>query len=81
MKKISIAILAALMAFACAQKTERETDDEAVHNDAAVEENSGENISPQLEDSVDRFAVDSVSSAAGINEEKKDDLDDGKTDE
>jgi len=36
----------------------------------AVEKYSDENISPQLEDSADRFTVDSVSSAQDIQREK-----------
>ena len=72
MKTILIAMISMFVAIGCAQKADSENgDNEAVQNESAVEENSGENISPQLEDSVDRFSVDSVSSAAGANEAKK----------
>ena len=65
-------MISMFVAIGCAQKADSENgDNEAVQNESAVEENSGENISPQLEDSVDRFSVDSVSSAAGANEAKK----------
>lgn len=81
MKTILVAMISSFIVFGCGEKTENRNDnntDEAVQNESAVEQNSGENISPQLEDSVDRFTVDSVSSAAGANEAKKDELEDGK---
>ena len=39
-----------------------------------VDENSGENISPQLEHSANRFKVDSMSSASEADQQKKKDL-------
>ena len=52
---------------------------ESNEQETKVEENSGENISPQLEDSVDRFNVDSISSAQEAQEEKANELEDGNS--
>jgi hypothetical protein len=52
---------------------------ESNEQETKVEENSGENISPQLEDSVDRFKVDSISSAKEAQEEKANELEDGNS--
>jgi hypothetical protein len=78
MKKLFLLILLAI-GFACSNDRQKDATEKTEANNEVVEESSGENISPQLEDSVDRFKVDSISSAAEANEQKKNELEDGKS--
>jgi hypothetical protein len=62
MKKLIILAFAAV-AFACG-RNERDRDEAVVEDrerTESVERYSGENISPQLQDSADRYTVDTVS--------------------
>lgn len=79
MKKI-LMLLVIATALSCNSRSDRQSNVEqsSRNEDDNVEENSGENISPQLEDSTDRFNVDSISSAQEANEKKKNELEDGK---
>jgi hypothetical protein len=76
-KKVTMKTIMFLLLIAgitsCNPRNER-PENSSLNAEENVEENSGENISPQLEDSTDRFKVDSISSANEANEEKKNDL-------
>ena len=75
-KLLAIAITATMMA--CGDRDRNSTAEENPGTDQAeaVEEYSGENISPQLEDSVNRFNVDTISSAGDAAQRRDNDLDD-----
>ena len=75
MKKIII-LLVTSIAFACGGKDNEGTQSsDAANSVDNVEENSGDNISPQLEDSANRLEVDTVKSATGAQKQKNGDLD------
>jgi hypothetical protein len=81
MKKI-LYILPLLIALSCGDRTtsnenndDSNTEESTSESSGDVEKNSGANISPQLEDSVDRFTVDSLNSASEIQKEKGKELD------
>lgn len=70
MKKIWLIALASV-AFACGGG-ERNNENEAATEDAgAVEEHSGSNITPQVEDSAGRLQVDTIGSASSAEEAKE----------
>lgn len=77
MKRVLL-IIFAVVAFSCGG--ERNTDQETTTNESdangSVEDYSGSNITPQVEDSADRLhVVDTVGSAESVNESKESDLD------
>lgn len=65
----------------CGSGSDNNSEAEAREIDEDVEEYSGENISPQLEDSADRFEVDTLSSAQEIEQQKENELEDGESSE
>ncbi len=67
----------AAAAFSCGGdgNNDREATTEESETDGNVEEYSGSNITPQVEDSADRLQVDTISSAGSANEAKESDLD------
>lgn len=69
MKTVITCLFTASLLTGCGKGSDNQNPD-ARNDESNIEENSGENISPQLEDSADRFAVDSISSAREANEEK-----------
>ena len=71
-------LFAAGLFTACGERSS-DKNAEARNGEENVEESSGENVSPQLEDSADRFEVDSISSASEANKEKKNELEDGES--
>ena len=73
MKKLLI-LPALLICFSCGQG-DSNGEKSNVNADGNVEQHSGENISPQLENQgEDRFTVDSLSDNDQINQEQKEDL-------
>lgn len=80
MKKIIFLLLIAGAAGCNVRSDNDNMDNESTLNtEESVDENSGENISPQLEDSANRFKVDSISTANDNDQEKKKDLEDGES--
>jgi hypothetical protein len=78
MKKL-LYILPVAIALSCGDRSASNENANTNTSESAgdVEKNSGENISPQLEDSVDRFTVDSLNSASEIQKEQGEELEDG----
>ena len=72
MKKILI-ILAAIVGLSCGGNKSEQPSGE-VNSAENVDENSGDNISPQLTDSADRLEVDTVNSASGVEAQKDKEL-------
>lgn len=72
MKKI-ILVLTAVIALACGDNREKSAG--SLNSEENVDANSGESISPQLEDSADRLEVDTVSSHSEVEKQKDDNLD------
>lgn len=67
----------AVVAFSCGG--DRNTDQEATTNESdangRVEDYSGSNITPQVEDSANRLNVDTVGSTGSLDEAERKDLD------
>lgn len=76
---MSLFIAAAIVA-ACGDGS-RDRNADVRDTEENVEENSRENISPQLEDSADRFEVDSLSSAEEIQKAKEKELEEDNDDQ
>ena len=76
MKKL-LYLLPFLVALSCGERSASDHDGNNRTSAGDVEKNSGENISPQLEDSVDRFTLDSLYSAPENKKEKGNELEGG----
>lgn len=74
MKQIIFLLLIAGAASCNSRSDNADNGKSTLNTEENVDENSGENISPQLEDSANRFKVDSISSASEADEQKKKDL-------
>jgi hypothetical protein len=78
MKQIIFLLLIASAASCNSRSDSSDNGKSTLNTEENVDENSGENISPQLEDSANRFKVDSISSASEADQQKKKDLEDAE---
>jgi hypothetical protein len=68
-------MLVAATVISCGGNNRNESDHSASENaEESVDDNSGDNISPQLKDSADRFKIDTIKPATSADKAKQMDL-------
>lgn len=78
MKKILVVLLA-VTALSCGNENRNQDGTSGSANTVEnVDESSGEQVSPQLEDSADRLNVDTVASPGSTDREKENELNDNQ---